>query len=74
MKQLFSVAGAVILVIVIICVTVTANNWINRDKVHVPTPEEIFVKECAERGGNVISRVGWDNEIHIDEQKCEGTK
>jgi hypothetical protein len=55
----------------LIIMGVTANSWINRDKEHVYTAEEIFSNECSDRGGNPVTRVGWDNGIHVQEYKCE---
>jgi hypothetical protein len=53
---------------------ISYNNYLNRDKKHIYTTEEIASQECAKRGGNVVSKVGWDNNIHIQEFKCEGAK
>lgn len=63
-----------IIVVAIIISGIVAINFINRDRVQLPTAEEIFATDCSKRGGNVKMRVGWDNEIHINESICEVTK
>jgi len=72
---------------VLICVTVVAvfgiifgsisyNTYINRDKVHVYSQEEIFTMECSKRGGNPKTEIGadfsGDKRVGIKEFKCEG--
>ena len=74
MKSAVTVPIAVVTALLIICGTVALVNFINRDRVHVPTKEDVFAIECAKRGGNPNIRTGWENEVHIDEYKCEGVK
>ena len=67
-------AYCIVMSIAIIVLGVIAVNYINRDRVQLPTAEEIFVTECSKKGGNAKIRTGWDNEIHINESICEVAK
>lgn len=66
------VAALVVIAFGILVAGIVANSYINRGKDPVPSAEEIFTSECSRRGGNPVTRVGWDDAIHVQEYKCEG--
>ena len=73
--KLFIIAASFFVVFVaVITAGISYNGYINRNKEHVYSPEEIAAIECSKRGGNPSTRVGWDNGIHVQEYKCEGAK
>ena len=74
MKELLVIVIGVLLFVGIIVGGISYNQYVNRNKEHVYSPEEIAAIECAKRGGNPTTRVGWDNDIHIKEYKCEAAK
>lgn len=60
--------------VTIVMATIGYGMYINRNREHIPTAEETAIQDCIKRGGNPTSKVGWDNEIYIQEYKCEGVK
>lgn len=74
--------GAVVFTIGIVLVfamlfgCISYTSYVNRNKEHVYTAEEVFAMECAKRGGNPVTKVGkdWegDKSVDINEFKCEG--
>lgn len=78
MKELIAIIVGVLLVVGMIVGGVSYNTYLNRDKPHVFTPEEIFATECAKRGGNPKTEVGsdytGDKSVEVKEYKCEGVK
>ncbi len=57
--------------------TISYTNYLNRDKPHVFTAEEIFKTECAKRAGNPTIKEEHEatgsNTGDVTEYKCEAT-
>lgn len=76
-KVLIVVGASICLLAAIITAGVSYNAYTNRNRPHVFTAEEIFVTECAKRGGNPITKEGSkmsneDGRINTQEYTCEG--
>ncbi len=74
MRVFVIIASFFILFTAIITAGVCYSSYVNRFKEHVYTPEEVFSNECAKRGGNPVTNVGWKDGIHVQEYKCEVAK
>lgn len=78
MKELLVCVIGFLLFVGILCGAISYNSYINRNKEHVYTAEEVFAIECAKRGGNPSTKTGNDyaGEQNTDTQefKCEGAQ
>ena len=56
--------------------TICYVQFMNHDKPHVYSAEEVYAIECSKRGGDPVNKTGWDysgdKELHVEEYKCEG--
>lgn len=74
MRVFVTIMVFVTLLFAILVGGISYNSYLNRNKQHVYSAEELSAIECSKRGGNPITKVGWENEIHVQEYKCEVTK
>lgn len=76
MKETVVTAISVVLCFAIFFGTISFRAYVNRNKEHVYSASELFVIECAKRGGNPATKTGSDYEgdksLDIKEFKCEG--
>ena len=71
----------VITIGLVLCVAMIIGNasyvsYVNRNKEHVYSAEELFAIECGKRGGNPSTETGSDfsgeKNVQIQQYKCEG--
>ena len=75
MKTAVIVCITALLIVLTICGSVSLNNYVNRDKPHVYSADELYSMDCSKKGGNVVSKSGRGGDgIYIDEKSCEGAK
>ncbi len=72
MKLALLICGTVLLIVVAICSSVSINNYHNRDRPHVYSADELYIQECAKKGGNYVKKSGTGSDgIYINEKRCE---
>ena len=71
MKEFVGAILTIIAVVAIIVGGVCYVNYVNRFKPHVYSADEIYAQQCAKKGGNPITRRGYDDGIYVQEYKCE---
>ena len=74
MKTSIIVCVTILLIVAAICSAVVGVSFANRDRPHVDSSEEVYEKECAKRGGDLVIKNGRQNGIYIDEKSCEVQK
>jgi hypothetical protein len=62
----------IIVFVIMFFTTIMVCTRLNMNKPNIPGPEDTFATECIKKGGNPEVRTGWENNIHVDEYKCEG--
>ena len=55
----------------IIVFGILAYSYLNRNRPHVPTTEEAFVTECAERGGDAEINRDWGETESLRQFNCK---
>lgn len=76
MKTAIVVTTGVVLFFAMLFGSISYNSYVNRNKEHVYTAQEVYAIECAKRGGNPTTREGRDysndQNVGVQEFKCEG--
>ena len=58
----------------IIALAVVLTTYFNRNRPHIPKPEELFTRECIKRGGEPKMRAQYEDNVSLQDFECRDEK